>query len=57
MSDHDDKPGVWFVYGTDWNAYPKGVHDNELDARRQAMDDYREVVFWPFGVPWDEVKR
>ena len=53
----NDKPGVWFVYMLDYTYAPLGVHDTELDARRQAMSDYGSVAFWPFGVPWGEVTR
>jgi hypothetical protein len=48
--------GVWFVHGFDWNAYPINVFADELEARRHADElGYGSVVFWPFGVLWDEV--
>lgn len=58
----DDQPdGAWLVYGLDygldWNAYPIVLFSDELAARRWADDNYGYVVFWPFGLPWDEVKR
>lgn len=49
----EDVPGVWFVYGLDTNAYPIGVHANEIDARREAAS-YNYVCFWPFGKHWGE---
>lgn len=56
-TDDESRPGVWFAYGTDWNAYPIGVFATEVEARRCAMDNYGSVVFWPFGVEWHDVER
>ena len=53
----DEVQGVWFVYGVDWNAYPVGVFATELEARRFAMENYAEVVFWPYGVEWTDLDR
>lgn len=50
--------GVWFVYSWDWNAYPLNVFGDELEARRWAdSNGYGEVVWWPFGVEWNEVDK
>jgi len=52
----ETKPlGIWFVYGTDYNAYPVSVFNDELEARR-SMESYEQIVFWPFGVKWHDVK-
>lgn len=49
----DKKPGAWFVYGIDWNAYPSALFADELEARRFTdARGYGEVVFWPFGEEW-----
>jgi hypothetical protein len=51
----ETKPlGIWFVYGTDYNAYPVSVFNDELEARR-SMESYEKVVFWPFGVKWNDI--
>jgi hypothetical protein len=54
-----DVEGVWFIYGWDAAAYPIGMHTNELEARRIAGDlgYFAEVIFWPNGVLWDDLKR
>ena len=54
----DSPGGAWFVYGWDWNAYPIGLHTDELGARRMADEygDGAKVAFWPDGVLWDDVK-
>lgn len=51
--------GVWFIYGWDAQAYPIGMHTDELEARRIAGDlgYFAEVVFWPNGVLWEDLKR
>ena len=49
--------GVWFVYGTDMNAYPIAVFATEVEALRCALTNYAAAVFWPFGVEWREVQR
>lgn len=47
--------GVWFVYGWDQNAYPVGVFADELEARR-SMDTFHQVIFWPFGISFDQLE-
>ena len=45
--------GVWFVYKHDVNICPYWMGSSELEARRVAMKNYAQVVFWPFGVEWN----
>lgn len=48
--------GFWFVYDWDWNVYPISAYRDEIDALRHVTQSgYGRVVFWPFGVDWDEV--
>lgn len=48
--------GVWIVYVSDWNDIPKALFDNELEARRYAMDNYANVKYWEFDTEWDGTK-
>lgn len=46
MSD-ETKPGVWIVGSYDEEV--KAVFQDELQARRHAMDKRLEVYFWKFA--------
>ena len=53
-----DRPGFWFVYTWDWNAYPLAAYATEIEALRHAQRaGYGSVCFWPFGVEWHDVER
>lgn len=49
--------GAWFVFGWDYGAYPIALFGSEVEALRKVESQgYGNVVFWPFGKTWDEVK-
>jgi hypothetical protein len=54
-----DHTGVWFIYNYDVQAYPIGVHTDELEARRMAdnLGYHALVVFWPFDTLWDDLNK
>jgi hypothetical protein len=49
--------GAWFVFGYDYGEYPIALFGTEVEALRVVENQgYGNVVFWPFGKTWDEVK-
>lgn len=56
----ENKEGVWFIFGWDVQAYPIGIHTDELEARRMADTlgyTGAHVIFWPNGVLWDDLSK
>jgi hypothetical protein len=52
--------GAWFVYTWgDSGAYPIALFDTAESGMRWLQEHgggYALVVFWPFGLTWDEVR-